>query len=96
MKDIEIKRIKPGIMSFIMSIFFLFIGIIFFLFIVTMTLRDEPIINYGIIIVSALFYLISLPLAGGILGLLFSFVYNFIAKRFSGIRMTIEEKNNVE
>ena len=92
MKEIEIIKIKPANLAFIVSAFYFFGGILTALISLTLTLGSSP-YYYGVpyIIRTLIYFLILFPVVGFILGFLFAFIYNFVAKYTGGIKVMIKE-----
>jgi hypothetical protein len=92
MKEIEIIKIKPANLAFIVSAFYFFGGILTALISLTLTLGSSP-YYYGVpyIIRTLIYFLILFPVVGFILGFLFAFIYNFVAKYTGGIKVMIRE-----
>jgi hypothetical protein len=92
MKEIEIIKIKPANLAFIVSAFYFFGGILTALVSVALTLSSSP-YYYGVsyIIRTVIYFTILFPVVGFVLGFLFAFVYNFVAKYTGGIKVMIRE-----
>ena len=90
MKEVEIVKIKPTSMAFIVSAFYFFAGLITALISLIISFGTSTYYDTVSIIRTTLYPLILFPIVGFIAGILFSFVYNFIAKRTAGIRLVIK------
>jgi small-conductance mechanosensitive channel len=91
MREIEISKIKPTNLAFIVSAFYFFIGVLTAIFSTALSNDMPPYRPLGSIIVSTLVTIIIFPIIGWICGFLFATVYNLIVKWLGGLRVTVKE-----
>lgn len=91
MREIEIFRIKPSALAFIVSAFYFFIGIL--TAVIRLTFMSNELIYFeeSHIIGIVLYHLILFPVIGFVCGLFFAFIYNLLTRWLGGIKITIKE-----